>query len=1455
MARLLRLHFASVGVSSARFAPLTLDFRTPDGAGRRGANSVLWLRNGGGKSSILNLLFSLVVPHRSRFLGETADGRSQRFSDYIKPQDLSFIVAEWFTGNVAQQDLVGGKNELHTWVTGQMIHWLPNQSQQDDSNLKRWFFAFRTGVGMELESLPIQGLSGPAVDSPKGFRDWFKAQGEALPAAQCYSTDKQGEWEKNLAETMCLDPELFRQQLEMNRAEGGADRIMRFKTAADFAEFIFRLSADARPAERLLQKLEELRTKQRQRPTRQLEERFVVAMLEPMEQLERDALRLPDCEDAVRGAAARIASHHQAIAERLDALAAAEQAAANDARRAAGEAEAFAAEAGRQERFRAWYHRQHLINAMAEAEQKLGQAHARLDAARRAVRGAEAARFWLKLRGTREKLGALRAARQQAQLDRAPQLEALRVAAAAFHVALRTAISEADGQLGRLRQSERVNSAGQAATAADLQRLRVEKARLDKAIGAAETAIRQRDMAWGRLVGERIVAANDDAGTALRLRKDEVSRLAHEQEALELAVAAAEANGVDVESREREVAAALARVEQKHETELLHFEKARNERDRLESDVLRQEFAPDGDGAFDEQLVQLLFTAMQREAQRLVALAIEGLEDTRADEHFQRTGLLPPPLPVQETIAALRKQGIPAQAASEYLANQGFDEPRLSALVASDSARASGVVVMTPELLRQVQGATPPASLAQPVVVALPDTDTAPTPSDRHTLLPASLGAYSQEAALVEQGHRERRIASREARGLQATARRDALQRYHDDLVRFQREWQGGRFDELGRLVAALELERVALVEQRRGLAAERVDLERRKAEAKASLARSTSLLTQAQKNCDRLDQFHREHEFALPAHRVLLTDLASRLEGAEGELERLEAHGVSLRVEGERLRLEIRDHTTRLQRLSSEVVAIPAEYLGGPPSDSPSALEVARVDYEQSKRTYEENPAIALLNGEIRQLEELEQSQQAEFSRAAEGLTDAEWRRFADDAFPEAAMAGVSDQRDEANSAHTLADSELNSARRALQLEERRAPMPSPPAGASACKDAVAYLRAAEEAAAASQELSRQRDDAKRAEGIARGRAKDLGTDQQQLRRIAKPLERIQSDATAEGTPSLPEALEEIDRLVDQLLADHATAEAALRDLRVLLGKRVAASRRVANEKPFEELDDVLRSWVRADDDEVIAGIARKTADLRMRLVALRMELETFEADRSMVVTEFDEFARACKRHMEHVEKVSLLPQGLGEWSGQRFLEVKLPGAAQTHEERRARLLPLLDELTMPGAVLPPPDLLAVRTVEALLGSGRRLDIQLIKPHALGTVQRYPVGALGSFSDGERLTASVLIYCTLAQLRARNRGQRGELPDAGALILDNPIGKCSHHGLIELQQQVAKALNVQLVYTTGIEDLGALASFPRVIRLTNNSRSSRTGDLHVRNDDSFLRAAAISISLPEAAP
>jgi hypothetical protein len=159
------------------------------------------------------------------------------------------------------------------------------------------------------------------------------------------------------------------------------------------------------------------------------------------------------------------------------------------------------------------------------------------------------------------------------------------------------------------------------------------------------------------------------------------------------------------------------------------------------------------------------------------------------------------------------------------------------------------------------------------------------------------------------------------------------------------------------------------------------------------------------------------------------------------------------------------------------------------------------------------------------------------------------------------------------------------------------------------------------------------------------------------------------------------------------------------------------------------------------------------------------------------------------------------------------------------------------------------------VQQAVAALAGGRGFEVKILKPDAVLKHESVSIDEMARFSRGQQLTAAILLYCTLAQLRARQRGQeRGRL-DAGILILDNPIGTCSSPPMLELQRKMAKAMRVQLIYTTGVEDLHALAILPNVIRLRNTHKDRRSGDLHVTPDDGEGRVEGVRVRLKEEVP
>src|SRR5207249_11898627 len=97
--------------------------------------------------------------------------------------------------------------------------------------------------------------------------------------------------------------------------------------------------------------------------------------------------------------------------------------------------------------------------------------------------------------------------------------------------------------------------------------------------------------------------------------------------------------------------------------------------------------------------------------------------------------------------------------------------------------------------------------------------------------------------------------------------------------------------------------------------------------------------------------------------------------------------------------------------------------------------------------------------------------------------------------------------------------------------------------------------------------------------------------------------------------------------------------------------------------------------------------------------------------------------------------------------------------------------------------------------------------DLGIAMPETQRRRNRYPVREMSGWSEGERTTVAILLYCTLVKLRAQSRGHADRRAEVSALLLDNPIGKASKPEFLEMHRWIAGALGVQLIYATGIND------------------------------------------------
>lgn len=301
-----------VAVQEDLFAPDALDRTTPR---RPSPASVLFLENGGGKSVLLKLIFSVLLPGRRQVVGTTS---TTVLENFVLAEDVAHVVCEWMH--------VGTGRLL---VTGKVSEWRGHVASTDPEKLADAWYSFRPVPGMGLDDLPFTH-DGRRV-TLAAFRERLQTAHREHPDAELAWETGHRDWTRHLVD-VGLDPELFRYQRAMNAGEGEAAEAFSFSSDEAFVDFLLRAVLDPAEPQNVAELVAGYADRLAQREELETEREFVdgtLSRLEPMVDAEATATAARDTETAARAELAATASRIAArrVAEEARSVTAAEEAA------------------------------------------------------------------------------------------------------------------------------------------------------------------------------------------------------------------------------------------------------------------------------------------------------------------------------------------------------------------------------------------------------------------------------------------------------------------------------------------------------------------------------------------------------------------------------------------------------------------------------------------------------------------------------------------------------------------------------------------------------------------------------------------------------------------------------------------------------------------------------------------------------------------------------------------------------------------------------------------------------------------------------------------------------------------------------------------------------------------------------------------------------------------------
>ncbi|MFE9561322.1 hypothetical protein ACFYM0_09465 [Streptomyces sp. NPDC006487] len=1522
MYELSRIRLYSIGPAGARYADTVLDLRgvgapvphpaptqaeffedEPTGPPRRPAPAgVLFLENGGGKSVLLKLIFSVMLPGHRNTLGGASSGVLRKF---LLADDCGHVALEW------QHTQTG-----ECVVVGKVSEWRGRQVSNDPRKFAEAWYSFRPGPGLSLDNLPVaeatsvrppvEGASGAQGRrrTMKGFRDALTEAGKAYPHLEVYFEEIHDRWNEHLTE-VGLDPELFRYQREMNADEGEAAGLFAVKKDSDFTDLLLRAVTDTRDTDGLADLVHGFGNKLGRRAELMAEREFTAGSVDLLTKIVEAAAARSRLRDVHAGAERRT----RTLARRLSARAGEERGRAADlAQRVTGAAhQVTAAESARARSaaVSAELAYRHASLALTVADKAAAAQRRELLEARTLHSAWQAAEHVLRHRSAADRSARVAAAILEAERDAAPALAARATAATELVRALHAAAEQGERAANEEEERSAVlqetgesshRAATAAATAAQRARSEAEHLRARLAEVQQETAEAVRS-GW---LDDSAPDA-DPARAALAAADAEKTAVAAWDESREASRAAAEAarEAAAAESRAELTAARAAdaadAAEAAHDAE--HRAAASLAGAPRLAALLGLPDAPGTTGAGDaprgaagtpapgrtgaetpsapgrpgadaapaagltvadldrgaDELHELLTRGVATAERQLFDLRTAAADDSRILGALGDGGLLPPGPDVLATVEFLGEHGIPALPGWRYLA-QSVDPADHAAVLAARPELVDGVVITDPDTHSRAREVLSGAALLPRSTVAVGTAAAllAPVPpagdadgSGIHGIfiVTPNPAMHDEHAADEERQALRARATARDTEIRELAARLSGDRELAARLLSWRTGCPPGRLTELAEQAAAA-----------RGFA-EETDAEL--AEARTVRAEADEAAADAARVRDE------RQDTAQRARRVAdaLAGLAYRLReraGWQAKLRELadDAAESEARAEVCLDRARSADEDRRAaqraaddaRRTARALRAERAEIAGAPdplPEDDGTAkapLPALREAYRAASQLYEKVGVGADLRSEQARAESDESVALAELDRLTNKVRTraAQLLEGTDGADGPSRQAAAARAEALVQMLETRASTASEQLGRLRGEAERHAPaeggahtelpeelIPDNVEEAqarlrTATGQLAAHTAAVESARAAHADLLRAHRAAEEGTGgfeetaaMLRDLLRDHTHQEDEQEPVAHPgsLEEARQSAT------------EARRSLRACAADLSAAEAAVREASDILVRHANANR-------YEQVRTPARQQIRELPASALPEHAAAWAvAFAPRLRVLTDELAQLERNRDSIVDRLRGLVESALATLRSAQRLSQLPEGLGEWSGQEFLRIRFeePDQATLTE----RLGEVIDEATRAAVK---------KNSTASFGEGRRdgmslllhgvqaalepkgIAVEILKPDAVLRAERVPVGQMGDvFSGGQLLTAAIALYCTMAALRSNDRG-RDKHRHAGTLFLDNPIGRANATYLLELQRAVSDALGVQLLYTTGLFDTTALAEFPLVIRLRNDA-------------------------------
>ncbi|WP_335990032.1 hypothetical protein [Glycomyces sp. MUSA5-2] len=335
----------------------------------------------------------------------------------------------------------------------------------------------------------------------------------------------------------------------------------------------------------------------------------------------------------------------------------------------------------------------------------------------------------------------------------------------------------------------------------------------------------------------------------------------------------------------------------------------------------------------------------------------------------------------------------------------------------------------------------------------------------------------------------------------------------------------------------------------------------------------------------------------------------------------------------------------------------------------------------------------------------------------------------------------------------------------------------------------------------------------------------------------------------TPEVGTTVPDDLTEAKQGADAAINSYDTSRKAANGATLQLNEAIKDLRSTNERHDFNDVDFPLRNQITLfPDRELPEAAERWRHNFEQFRMTVATDLDEANSRRQAVVGTLARHVENAVSMLKRANGAARVPQGDSPWAGKQFLELRFTKPAEETLAASARAI--IDRFAHH------PRQTAVSGIELVLACLKEsvatgFTVKILKPTPTGGMDMVPIERMSKeFSGGQDLTGSILLYCVMAVLKQSDRASRRD-SHGGTLFLDNPLGRANADYLMQLQFQIARAMNVQLICTTPLSEDRAIMHFPLQIHMINDS-TVRQGTILIRISKQARNAIAPPLHDPD---